>query len=393
VQRFPLQRSRVSTVCRAGPFCRAVASAPADMLLIRVLPERTAPRGAIAGVDKTMDRATTSSSSTRRRHPQAAHALPGKGGCAATPWATAAPCGRRWTAAPTTRRARPHAAGDDGLTCAASCAKSDIPVVMLTARRLRDPPHRRPGDGRRRHLPKPFSARELLARIKVILRRTRSLRRTCTQDEHLMRFAGWTLDTARRLARLAGRRGDGHRRRRIQAAALFLDHPNRVLDRDQLLDADQGREAEPPGPSIDVQVSRLRHRLGDDRRAAADARPCAAKATCVGAGGQGGHFEAGRGRRGTGRAARLAALLPRTPVRSPAAGAGQRPAGGAAAQRRHQAWPSATRLLSSSFGHAAGRSASPSRRLLDDLGEAERAACRRRVQGGRPRCCRCTRCR
>jgi two-component system OmpR family response regulator len=45
---------------------------------------------------------------------------------------------------------------------------------------------------------------------------------------------------------------------------VFLAHPNRVLDRDQLLDLSQGREAEPLDRSIDVQVSRLRHRLGDD---------------------------------------------------------------------------------------------------------------------------------
>jgi two-component system OmpR family response regulator len=47
---------------------------------------------------------------------------------------------------------------------------------------------------------------------------------------------------------------------------VFLDHPNRVLDRDQLLDLTQGREADPLDRSIDVQVSRLRHRLGDDPR-------------------------------------------------------------------------------------------------------------------------------
>ena len=45
---------------------------------------------------------------------------------------------------------------------------------------------------------------------------------------------------------------------------IFLEHPNRVLNRDQLVDLAQGREADPLDRSIDVQVSRLRHRLGDD---------------------------------------------------------------------------------------------------------------------------------
>jgi hypothetical protein len=51
---------------------------------------------------------------------------------------------------------------------------------------------------------------------------------------------------------------------------VFLDHPKRVLDRDQLLDLSQGREADPLDRSIDVQVSRLRKRLGDDPQQPAD---------------------------------------------------------------------------------------------------------------------------
>ena len=83
-------------------------------------------------------------------------------------------------------------------------------------------------------------------------------------DEHLLCFAGWTLDTARR--QLVSPAGDetpigGAEYKLLR---VFLDHPNRVLDRDQLLDLSQGREAEPLDRSIDVQVSRLRHRLGDD---------------------------------------------------------------------------------------------------------------------------------
>lgn len=156
--------------------------------------------------------------------------------------------------------------GDDGLTlCRTLRGKSDIPVVMLTARG--DETDRIVGleMGADDYLPKPFSARELMARIKVILRRTRSLPPNLQpQDEHLMRFAGWTLDTARRLLVSPAGVQTPIGGAEFKLLRVFLDHPNRVLDRDQLLDLSQGREAEPLDRSIDVQVSRLRHRLGDD---------------------------------------------------------------------------------------------------------------------------------
>ena len=158
--------------------------------------------------------------------------------------------------------------GDDGLTlCRTLRARSDIAVIMLTAR----------GDeidrivglemGADDYLPKPFSARELLARIKVILRRTRSLPPNLQpQDEPLLRFGGWVLDTARRqlTAPDGGQTPIGGAEYKL--LRVFLDHPNRVLSRDQLLDLSQGREADPLDRSIDVQVSRLRQRLGDDPR-------------------------------------------------------------------------------------------------------------------------------
>jgi two-component system OmpR family response regulator len=158
--------------------------------------------------------------------------------------------------------------GDDGLTlCRNLRATSDIPIIMLTARG--DETDRIVGleMGADDYLPKPFSARELLARIKVILRRTRSLPPNLRpQDEHLLRFAGWVLDTARRQlvspAGVATPIGGAE----YKLLRVFLDHPNRVLDRDQLLDLSQGREADPLDRSIDVQVSRLRQRLGDDPR-------------------------------------------------------------------------------------------------------------------------------
>jgi two-component system OmpR family response regulator len=156
--------------------------------------------------------------------------------------------------------------GDDGLTlCRTLRARSDIPVIMLTARG--DETDRIVGleMGADDYLPKPFSARELLARIKVILRRTRSLPpNLAPQGEYRLRFAGWTLDTTRRQLIAPGGEAAPIGGAEYKLLRVFLDHPHRVLDRDQLLDLSQGREAEPLDRSIDVQVSRLRHRLGDD---------------------------------------------------------------------------------------------------------------------------------
>ena len=156
--------------------------------------------------------------------------------------------------------------GDDGLTlCRDLRARSDLPVIMLTARG--DETDRIVGleMGADDYLPKPFSARELLARIKVILRRVRSLPPNLVPDDSReLLFAGWRLDTVQRhllspqgaVVALSGAE--------FRLLRIFLAHPNRVLNRVQLVDLTQGREADPLDRSIDVQVSRLRHRLGDD---------------------------------------------------------------------------------------------------------------------------------
>ncbi len=156
--------------------------------------------------------------------------------------------------------------GEDGLAlCRDLRARSNLPVIMLTAR----------GEeldriigiemGADDYLTKPFNPRELLARMKGILRRTRSLP-PARAESHRLRFAGWTLDLAAR--HLIAADGvvvplSGTEFRLLQ---IFVTHPNRVLDRNQLMDLALGREATPFDRAIDVQVSRLRQRLGDDAR-------------------------------------------------------------------------------------------------------------------------------
>ncbi|MBO9538264.1 response regulator [Herbaspirillum sp.] len=158
--------------------------------------------------------------------------------------------------------------GEDGLTlCRNLRAASNIPVIMLTARG--EPLDRILGleMGADDYLAKPFEPRELFARIRSVLRRTQALPPNMAQpDAAAMRFANWTLDlTARHLVdrdgvvvALSGAE--------FRLLKVFLDHPNRVLNRDQLLELTQGRESDPFDRSVDIQISRLRQKLGDDAR-------------------------------------------------------------------------------------------------------------------------------
>ncbi|MEN9893430.1 MAG: Transcriptional regulatory protein ompR [Pseudomonadota bacterium] len=159
--------------------------------------------------------------------------------------------------------------GDDGLTLCRTLRvrHDDIPVLMLTARG--EDTDRIIGleMGADDYLAKPFNPRELLARIKVILRRTRSLPPNLRpRDEGRLRFGGWTLDTVARQLVAADGTVTPIGGVEYKLLHVFVTHPNRVLSRDQLLDLTQGREADPLDRSIDVQVSRLRQRLGDDPR-------------------------------------------------------------------------------------------------------------------------------
>ena len=158
--------------------------------------------------------------------------------------------------------------GDDGLTlCRNLRAKSDTPVIMLTARGEETDRIVGLEMGADDYLAKPFSARELLARIKAILRRARSLPENLQPDSvRQIRFADWVLDTTHRQLISATNVVTPLSGAEYRLLRIFLSHPNRVLNRDQLVDLTQGREADPLDRSIDVQVSRLRHRLGDDPR-------------------------------------------------------------------------------------------------------------------------------
>ncbi|MFM9433324.1 two-component system, OmpR family, response regulator [Janthinobacterium sp. CG_23.3] len=163
--------------------------------------------------------------------------------------------------------------GEDGLTLCRDLragAAAALPILMLTARN--EEADRIVGleMGADDYLTKPFAPRELLARIRAVLRRTRMLPPALRAAEaaHVLAFGAWRLDTTGRHlldadGTMVSLSGAEYRLLRV-----FLDHPRRVLSRDQLLNLTQGREAELFDRSIDILVSRLRQRLGDDSREA-----------------------------------------------------------------------------------------------------------------------------
>ena len=158
--------------------------------------------------------------------------------------------------------------GDDGLVlCRTLRARSEIPIIMLTAR----------GEDMDRiiglemgaddYLAKPFNPRELLARVKVILRRSRQTPLNgFPENARAVHFGNWSLDLRARHLQSADGVVVSLSSGEFRLLHVFLEHPNRVLTRDQLLDFCQGRDWDPYDRSIDVQVSRLRRRLGDDAK-------------------------------------------------------------------------------------------------------------------------------
>lgn len=155
--------------------------------------------------------------------------------------------------------------GEDGLQiCRRLRVETNIPIIMLTAR----------GDDMDRiigleigaddYLPKPFNPRELLARIKSILRRAKTLpNRKPHAHQGKVKFSEWVLDTFTRSLISPDQVTIPLSGAEYQLLDVFINYPNRVLTRDQLLDLAHGREAELFDRSIDMQVSRLRKRLRD----------------------------------------------------------------------------------------------------------------------------------
>jgi two-component system OmpR family response regulator len=137
-----------------------------------------------------------------------------------------------------------------------------LPVILVTA--LREDVDRIIGLelGADDYIGKPFNPRELLARVRAVLRRARGHGAVPDSEGGVFRFAGFSADTALRQVIDAAGAGIELTGAEFDLLRVFLDRPGRVLSRDQLLDLTQGREAGPFDRSIDVLMSRLRKKLG-----------------------------------------------------------------------------------------------------------------------------------
>jgi len=152
--------------------------------------------------------------------------------------------------------------GEDGLSLTRRLkAQWDIPVIMLSAR----------GEdidrivglevGADDYLPKPFNPRELLARIRAVLRR--GAHKAGEQGGEVARFGPFALDLA---SQSLSREGEDIPLTQAEFTLLkiFVEHPNRALSRDQIMDWLKGFERDPFDRSIDVRVTRLRKKIEQD---------------------------------------------------------------------------------------------------------------------------------
>ena len=157
--------------------------------------------------------------------------------------------------------------GEDGLSLCRHLVESRrLPTILLTAK----------GEAMDRiigleigaddYVTKPFEPRELVARIRSVLRRAERPAAPATDDELLYEFEGWQLDPLKH--RLTD--PDGAlvplSTAEFRMLRAFCDHPRQVLDRDRLLDMVQGREAHLFDRAVDNQVSRLRRKIEDDSK-------------------------------------------------------------------------------------------------------------------------------
>ncbi len=159
--------------------------------------------------------------------------------------------------------------GEDGFSlCRRLRQASRVPVIMLTAQT--ETVDRIVGLelGSDDYLTKPFDARELLARVRAVLRRTGGPGPAAgpAAARPAMLFSGWRLDLARRELRSADETLIPLSSGEFDLLLAFAEHPGRVLTRDQLLDLARGRGADAFDRSIDVQVSRLRRKIEVDPR-------------------------------------------------------------------------------------------------------------------------------
>jgi two-component system, OmpR family, response regulator len=156
--------------------------------------------------------------------------------------------------------------GEDGLTLARFIRQSSlIPIIMLTGKT--DVIDRVAGleAGADDYISKPFHLRELLARIRTVLRRTLSSPVATTPQakpsSQMLRFANWRLDLHRRILISEGNEDVALTTSEFEMLRVLAEHGNRVLSRDTLMDLTKGRDCAPYDRSIDTQIGRIRKKI------------------------------------------------------------------------------------------------------------------------------------
>lgn len=154
--------------------------------------------------------------------------------------------------------------GEDGLSIARRLrSEHNLPIIMISAR----------GEdldrivglevGADDYLPKPFNPRELLARIRAVLRRSQTATSDDSNTAHSFSFGAFRLVPETR-ALFRGTSEIELSRAEYDLLYVFVSHPNQVLSRDLIMDNLSGRDREPFDRSIDVRVTRLRHKIEKD---------------------------------------------------------------------------------------------------------------------------------
>ncbi len=152
--------------------------------------------------------------------------------------------------------------GEDGLSiCKRLRGKSSVPIIMVTARGTETDRIVGLELGADDYLPKPFSPRELVARIKAVIRRSTAPEQGAAQGPQTLMFEGWKLDMARRQLFDPTGAPRSLTSGEFNVLALFCTHSRKVLSRDDLLELLHGRAAAVFDRSIDVQISRLRRKI------------------------------------------------------------------------------------------------------------------------------------
>jgi two-component system, OmpR family, response regulator len=158
---------------------------------------------------------------------------------------------------------------EDGFSvCRRLRTVSAVPVIMLTA--MADRTDRVVGleVGADDYLTKPFDQRELLARVKAVLRRaTGAAAPTAPATRPVLRFGAWSLDVARRELRSSAEEPVQLSASEFDLLLAFAEHPRRILTREQLIQLARGPESQSAlDRSVDVVVSRLRNKLEEEPR-------------------------------------------------------------------------------------------------------------------------------